>query len=644
MLDAAIEIRGLLIGGSVAECESMMRALERAGHGQLSLDYVSDYAPMDQHLAEMPHHIYFVSHFADMGAQQFALIKRIRESNPVSDIILVVENEDEDVIKMAQTSGCDDFIKKTQLQPSLLAIVVSRATRKVMALQEMRKLNAKLALIERAAEVGTWEWDLRSNSSTWSEKQYQLFGIDYATERVVRYDTWRSVIHSEDIDAVEAELGRAIVGQAIFDMEFRIIPPQSADQNRIPATRWLRGMGLVQRDASGAAVRMTGINFDITNQKVSLRALENKFVAAMKPQRRINNIFHTHFDSSPDCMFQVVFSEDNRLVYEAINPAGLKHAALTTAEIIGKTPEEALGPEVGGAIMQGLRTVCATRQPYHYQPSFDMATGPVIYDAVYIPIFDENGVLDSIFGCARDITLLRRTQSMLYQAQKMEAMGQLASGIAHDFNNVLNTLYSSIQLLGAQIASGHGEKLLAGAHKAVAHGEQLSSRLVNFSRPKNLTIASTDINKCIMDMTEILSRTLGTGIQLKTSLAENLWPARADCHQLEIAILNLAINSRDAMPDGGTLSISTRNVDAPLGPEKLMSGVVETVISDTGCGMSEEVLANATTAFFTTKPIGKGTGLGLSMVAETIRLMNGDIKIFSTSGIGTTIVLSLPKF
>lgn len=239
---------------------------------------------------------------------------------------------------------------------------------------------------------------------------------------------------------------------------------------------------------------------------------------------------------------------------------------------------------------------------------------------------------------------MRRTQAALHQAQKMEAIGQLASGIAHDFNNVLNTLYTCTQLLGTQVATGFGETLLESARKAVAQGEELSSRLVNFARPRDTEIAAINVNNCITDMTEMLSRTLGSKIRLETSLDANLWPARVDCHQLEIALLNLVINSRDAMPDGGLLSIATRNIGSSSGQGTGHDELVEISISDTGCGMSKEVAAKATTAFFTTKPIGRGTGLGLSMVAETIRSMHGDIKIQSELGVGTNIVLTLPKF
>jgi signal transduction histidine kinase/PAS domain-containing protein len=644
MFDIPVEIQGMLIGGSVDDLHLIVRVIEESGVAHFSLDHTPDGVFRDISLGIKTHHIYFVQHKYETEPEQLGLIERIRATNPVAEIILVIENEDEEVLKRAQTAGCDDCLHKSHLQRNPLRRLVERAKRKIAALEEVTKLNQKFSLIEKAADAGTWEWDLRKNCSTWSEQQYRLFGVNPVGNEIVRYDTWRSIIHPEDVDLVEANLGRAIVGQAIFDTEFRVIYPNNAVQNGGPAIRWLRGMGHVQRDASGAAVTMTGINFDITAQKASLLALQDQFAVASKAQKRTTNIFHAHFDNSPDCMFQIGIAEGGRLVYEAINPSGLEHGGQKLENMLGKTPEEMLGPEVGGAIMHGLRTVCETRQPYYYQPSFDMATGPVIYDAVYTPVFDENGELDSILGCARDITLLRRTQSTLYQAQKMEAIGQLASGIAHDFNNVLNTLYTCTQLLGTQVASELGGKLLKSAHKAVEQGEELSSRLVNFARPKNIAIAATDVNKSITDMTEMLSHTLGSNIRLETTLAANLWLAKADFNQLEIAILNLAINSRDAMSNGGLLSITTRNVDASLGQDNGYTELVEISIVDTGCGMSEEVTAKATTAFFTTKPIGKGTGLGLSMVAETIRSMNGNIKIQSELGVGTNIVLTLPKF
>ena len=644
MAEATVKIQGMLIGGSSDDCQLIIRAIEEAGVTDFLLEHTWNTTADGLGSIAKTHHIYFVHHSGDFEADALCLVERIRATNPVSEIILIIDTEHAELLEKAKMSGCNDYLKKSHLKPNLLARVVNHAKSKIAALEELARLNNKFSFIEKAADAGMWEWDLHKNSSVWSAQQYRLFGLTPEINKVVQYDTWRSLIHPDDVDLVEANLDRAIVGQATFDMEFRVIQPNRSVENGVTASRWLRGMGLVQHDASGAAVRMTGVNFDITAQKASLLAFKEQVAASCRVEQRITNVFHAHFDASPHCMFQIGITDDGRLVYDAINPAGLKHGGLTLESCLGKAPDEVLGPDVGGAIMNGLRSVYKTKQPYHYQPSFDMATGPIIYDAVYTPVFDENGELDSILGFAQDITLLRRTQAALYQAQKMEAMGHLASGIAHDFRNVLNTLYTCTQLLGTQVTTGLGEKLLESARKAVEQGEELSSRLVAFARPKDIATAAIDVNKCITGMSEILLCTLGAKIRLETSLTPNLWQAKADCHQLEIAILNLAINSRDAMPDGGLLSIATRNVNTTLDQDNNCTESVEISILDTGCGMSEEVVAKATTAFFTTKPIGKGTGLGLSMVAETIRSMNGNIKIQSELGVGTNIVLTLPKF
>jgi signal transduction histidine kinase/ActR/RegA family two-component response regulator len=238
-----------------------------------------------------------------------------------------------------------------------------------------------------------------------------------------------------------------------------------------------------------------------------------------------------------------------------------------------------------------------------------------------------------------------RTEAVLHQAQKLQAVGQLAGGVAHDFNNLLATILGSLELIERRV-QGEDDRLrtlLTRAMDAVQRGAQLTSRLLAFSRRQRLAARPTDLNRLITDLVTLASSTLGRRVRIETELAPDLWPALADPSQVEAAILNLALNARDAMPQGGVLSLATGNesVTDPDGDAE-PGDYVRISVSDTGIGMSNEVLARAFEPFFTTKD-GKGSGLGLSQVYGLVRQSGGTVRIRSAMGGGTTVALLLPR-
>ncbi|HMO29727.1 ATP-binding protein [Enterovirga sp.] len=258
-------------------------------------------------------------------------------------------------------------------------------------------------------------------------------------------------------------------------------------------------------------------------------------------------------------------------------------------------------------------------------------------------------VEDRIYAAARDITEQRALEDRLHQAQKMEAVGQLTGGIAHDFNNMLAVVIGSLDLLERRLARGNTDigRYVAAAMDGATRAAALTQRLLAFSRRQPLDPEPVDANRLIAGMADLLRRTLGEPVGIETILADGLWRATADPSQLENAILNLAVNARDAMPGGGSLTIETGNalVDDDYAREyEIAPGqYVLIAVTDTGIGMTPEVLAKAVDPFFTTKPIGKGTGLGLSQVFGFARQSGGHIKIFSTPDIGTTVMFYLPR-
>ena len=255
----------------------------------------------------------------------------------------------------------------------------------------------------------------------------------------------------------------------------------------------------------------------------------------------------------------------------------------------------------------------------------------------------EARVVDRTRALEAEIRRREEAHAALIQAQRMEAFGQLTGGVAHDFNNLLTIITGNLELLGNGLGQGPQTALLKRAADAADMGAALTTRLLTFARRRRLTPQVLDVNEMILNLTEILQRSLGEPIALTTVLAGNVWRTRADPSELENAILNLAINARDAMPGGGNLVIESRNVSAedaqvPEGGEFVLISV-----SDTGHGMSPDVIERAFEPFFTTKEPGRGTGLGLSTVYGFAEQSGGHATIESAPGRGTTVNLYLPR-
>ncbi|KAF2991591.1 CHASE3 domain-containing protein [Methylocystis sp. MJC1] len=242
-------------------------------------------------------------------------------------------------------------------------------------------------------------------------------------------------------------------------------------------------------------------------------------------------------------------------------------------------------------------------------------------------------------------------EAQLRQSQKLEALGHLAGGIAHDFNNMLGVIVSSLNILRRKLRRNEGglDPLIDSAMDGADRAAALVRRLLAFSRIQPLNPEPLDVNSLVIGMSAILHRTLGAHIHLATVLAPDLWPTRVDANELESAVLNLAVNARDAMPTGGQLTIETQNTELDAcytdeNPSVRPGQYVMIVISDTGVGMPPDVAAKAFDPFFTTKPIGKGTGLGLSQAHGFATQSNGHIKIYSEVGRGTCLKLYLPRY
>jgi len=251
---------------------------------------------------------------------------------------------------------------------------------------------------------------------------------------------------------------------------------------------------------------------------------------------------------------------------------------------------------------------------------------------------------------AEAISERKQAEEALRHSQKMEAVGQLTGGIAHDFNNLLTGIIGSLELLEVRLQQGRTSEIqryVAAAQGASKRAAALTHRLLAFSRRQTLDPKPTDVNRLVIDMEELIRRTVGPQIALEVVTAVGLWPSLIDPSQLESALLNLCINARDAMPEGGRIVVETANKwlddHAAKGRDLEPGQYLSVCVSDTGTGMTPDVIARAFDPFFTTKPIGQGTGLGLSMVYGFVRQSGGQVRIYSEVGQGTTMCLYLPR-
>ncbi len=376
----------------------------------------------------------------------------------------------------------------------------------------------------------------------------------------------------------------------------------------------------------------------------AIRDVSARVKAEASEKRRAREV-EALFQASPSAI--VALDRDAKVIWW--NPSAERIFGYSAAEVIGQltpvVPESdfsafwnLFGRILRGEAMRGARGVRRTKSGRRIEIEFSAA-----------PLADEAGDAVGAVFITNDITERVQLQRQFLQAQKMEAVGQLTGGIAHDFNNLLGVLIGNLDLARERLA-GNPEalNLVDTALDAGLRGAELNKRLLAFARQQALSPEIVDVNASLAGMAGLLKHSLGERVEIRLDCAAGVWPVRVDRTQLETAIVNLAVNARDAMPNGGTLTLETRNVtlDADYAARHVETNpgdYVMLAVSDTGAGMTPEVLARVFEPFFTTKEVGRGTGLGLSMVYGFLKQSGGHVTVYSEPGKGTSIRLYLPR-
>ena len=526
-------------------------------------------------------------------------------------------------------------------------------------LQEIRAVEERYRLASRATNDAIWDWSFADNHVAWNAALETAYGHRLADVEPTG-DWWIAHIHADDRDRIDHSIHAAIDGGAeSWTDEYRFRRADGSYANVVDR-------GHIIRDPNGVATRMIGAMLDLSER---IRAREE---LAMSEERlrlatQAAEVGFWDVDVIEDVliwppivkrMFGISADVPVSMVdfYEGIHP---DDRAAT-----GEAYAAAADPDRRALYDVEYRTVGKEDGLIRWVAAKGRGT------------FDPEGRCLRVVGTAIDITRRKRAESelrdlndhlerrvaeevavreqaedALRQAQKMEAVGQLTGGIAHDFNNMLAVVIGSLDLLKrrANGADDRAHRYIDAAADGAQRAAALTQRLLAFSRQQPLNPEVLDGNKLVSGMSDLLAHSLGGAIRLETVLAAGLWRAHADRNQLENAILNLAVNARDAMPDGGRLTIETQNTHVDGLYAAANFGVptgqyVMIAVTDSGSGMPPEVIAKAFDPFFTTKAVGKGTGLGLSQVYGFVRQSGGHVKIYSEPGHGTTVRIYLPRF
>jgi PAS domain S-box-containing protein len=488
----------------------------------------------------------------------------------------------------------------------------------------LRALNADLEsqVIELASERGI----------TWQVSPYMLSVVGLDDGRFVRVNpawtdilgwtpedmagqTYGDFLHPDDLSASQAAFAKVAEGKPVLNFEIRL-------RAKSGQYHWLSSVAVPNNGKLYSTAR------DITAEK--LAAAEREQIFAM----------------SRDLFGVATFDGYLR----TINPAWSAALGRSEAELLTIPFAEIIHPEDLPLTGEVVATLQNGNPVHQFHVRLLRADGtPVAYAWSAVPGAEaDSGIFYTV---GRDITEetakaqeLAATQEALRQAQKMDAMGQLTGGVAHDFNNLLTPIVGSLDLLQRQGLGGTREqRLIAGAIQSADRAKTLVQRLLAFARRQPLQASAVDVGQLVHGMADLLASTTGPQIRVVVEIAPDLPPAKADPNQLEMALLNLGVNARDAMPDGGTLRISasSEHIDRQLGSLK-RGDYVRLSVADTGVGMDEATLARAVEPFFSTKGIGKGTGLGLSMAHGLAAQLGGALTVKSRVDVGTNVELWLP--
>ena len=548
-----------------------------------------------------------------------------------------------------------------------IALELQQRSEDSLKAQQQTEERLQLALAATDA-VGTWDWDIGEDRFIADAHFAQLHGVDPAQASQLPISDYLQGVHPEDRALIARSIKHCITHGTEYAEEYRLLQGDGD-------IRWVFARGRCYKDHHGRPMRFLGAALDLTERKHTEQALRQS---------------QTELQLIINAMPILISYVDHEERFRLNNAAYLDWYGLTPQELYGRTIREVIGEEAYFLRAPYIAEALAGRPCSFslYTPHRDGSIRHALMN--YLPRHGADGAVNGFYIFVIDETERKKTEEALRNlnetleervsarteqlaqanqrlqnemfereraedalrhAQKMEAVGQLTGGIAHDFNNMLTGIIGSLDLMQRYIADGRANEIGRFTEAAVSSANRaaaLTHRLLAFSRRQSLDRKQLNVNELIHSLEDLIRRTKGDQIELKLQLADDLWPVSTDVSQLENALLNLVINARDAMPEGGELLIETVNVYldgsdiTTLEPVKA-GDYLMLAVSDNGTGMTPSVRSKAFDPFFTTKPIGQGTGLGLSMIYGFAQQSGGHVSLDSLPGQGTCVRLYLPR-
>ena len=508
-----------------------------------------------------------------------------------------------------------------------LMLAVSRdITDRVQAVEELRDSKRKLEDAQQLGHIGYWDHDLEGDRIVWADETYRILGLEKGSVPATAA-TLRAVIHPDDRQRQAEATAKAQSGDCRYDIEYRVVRPDGE-------VRTVRSLGDVVRDNSGRLCRAFGIVQDITE----LKSVESELRAS-----------HGMLNAIVEGTTDAVFAKDTAGRYLMMNTAGARFLGKPVEEIIGRTDAELYSPGIAQSFIESDRQVLESGKSSTFEEEHTVEGTTRMYVVTKSVHRDWSGHVIGLVGISSEVTELKGLEKQFREAQKMEAVGRLAGGVAHDFNNLLTVINGHSEMVLNDLPRDHPDReSLLEIRKAGDRAAALTHQLLAFSRNQILLPRVVNLNATLRELVKLLCRLIGEDVDLQFIPDEQLGMTKVDPMQLDQAIINLAVNARDAMPDGGRLRIETRNVlvdpaDGKTRPDIGPGQYIAVSVSDTGHGMDKATGARVFEPFFTTKKLGKGTGLGLAMVYGFVKQSGGHIEMQSKVGQGTTFTIHLPQ-
>lgn len=506
--------------------------------------------------------------------------------------------------------------------------IVSIAIERKQAEEALRESSERLQLVARATNDAVWDWDLMTNKLWWNEGFQTLFG--YTPEEIEPgLESWSNRLHPDDLLRVKRSIFDAIhQGSVAWKDEYRF-------RRRDGSYADIFDRGYVIHDAGGNAVRMIGAMIDISERKRTEEALRNSEERFRQLAENITEVFW------------VADTIKNRMLY--VSPA---FAAVWArpCESLYSSPQlwrETIHPEDREQVIEASETK-QKRGDYDETYRIVRPDGTVrwIRDRAY-PVRSTGGEIYRVVGIAEDITERKTMEAQFLQAQRMETVGRLAGGVAHDINNILAPVVMAVSLLRMGMDQAETDKTLNMIEASAQRGANVAKQLLLFRRGIDGQRGIVNLPELVREIAKIIQQTFLKSIILSVNIPHDIWAIMGDSTQLHQVLLNLCVNARDAMPDGGVLSLQIWNIELDskcneLSPDARPGPYVQVIIKDTGMGIPGEILNQIFDPFFTTKPIGQGTGLGLSTVLGIMKGHGGFVTVQSRLGAGSTFEVFFP--